>query len=292
MCDELTELDNKKFEQQGGAINRREFGKLTAIASLLALAPITANAMDITENDVTIQTPDGDAEAYFVHPSKGKHAGVLMWTDIKGLRNAFRTMAARLAQSGYAVLVPNPFYRSVKVPAVPEDASFSDPDTRKLLFSYARELTQEAAFSDAKAFIGFLDQQESVDTSKKIGTNGYCMGGALVMRTAAAVPDRVGAGATFHAGRMVTDKEDSPHLLIPQTPAQMLHAVAENDDQKSPDTKTILAKAYRQAGIPAEIEVYEGTLHGWCSLDSSVYNEAQAEKAWSRMLNLFGKTLV
>ncbi|MCH2192293.1 MAG: dienelactone hydrolase family protein [Gammaproteobacteria bacterium] len=292
MCDELTELDNKKFEQQGGAINRREFGKLTAIASLLALAPITANAMDITENDVTIQTPDGDAEAYFVHPTKGKHAGVLMWTDIKGLRNAFRTMAARLAQSGYAVLVPNPFYRSVKVPAVPEDASFSDPDTRKLLFSYARELTQEAAFSDAKAFIGFLDQQKSVDTSKKIGTNGYCMGGALVMRTAAAVPDRVGAGATFHAGRMVTDKEDSPHLLIPQTPAQMLHAVAENDDQKSPDTKTILAKAYRQAGIPAEIEVYEGTLHGWCSLDSSVYNEAQAEKAWSRMLNLFGKTLV
>ena len=292
MCDELTELDNKKFEQQGGEMNRRDFGKLTAIASMLALAPVTANALDITESNVVIETPDGEAEAYFVHPTKGKHAGVLMWTDIKGLRNAFRTMAARLAQAGYAVLVPNPFYRSAKLPAVPEDASFSDPDTRKLLFSYARELTQEAAFSDAKAFIGFLDQQDSVDTNKKIGTNGYCMGGPLVMRTAAAMSDRVEAGATFHAGRMVTDKEDSPHLLIPKTPAHMLHAVAENDDEKSPETKTVLAQAYKDAGTPAEIEVYEGTLHGWCSLDSSVYNEAQAERAWSRMLNLFEKALI
>lgn len=291
MCDEITELDNKKFELEGGVMNRREFGKLTAIASMLALAPITANAMEITESNVIIETPDGEAEAYFVHPTKGKHAGVLMWTDIKGLRNAFRTMAARLAQSGYAVLVPNPFYRSAKVPAVPEEASFSDPDTRALLFSYARKLTQEAAFSDAKAFIGFLDKQASVDTSKKIGTNGYCMGGPLVMRTAAAVPDRVGAGATFHAARMVTDKEDSPHLLIPKTPAHMLHAVAENDDEKSPDTKTVLAEAYKKAGIPAEIEVYESTLHGWCSLDSTVYNEAQAEKAWTRMLNLFDSAL-
>ena len=292
MCDDLTELDNKKYAQQGGLLNRREFGKLTAMASMLALVPPVANALDVTESAVTITTPDGEAEAYFVHPASGKHPAVLMWTDILGLRNAFRTMATRLAQSGYSVLVPNPFYRSAKIPVVAEGASFRDEDTRNLLRGYAGQLNQEAVFSDAKTFIGFLDQQDSVDTSKKVGTNGYCMGGPLVMRTAAAMSDRVGAGATFHAGRLVTDKDDSPHLLIPNTPAQMLHAVAENDDERSPDTKNILAQAYKDADIPAEIEVYEGTLHGWCSLDSSVYNQEQAERAWARMLHLFDTALV
>ena len=292
MCDDLTELDNEKYTQQGGLLNRREFGKLTAMASMLALVPPVANALDVTESAVTITTPDGEAEAYFVHPANGKHPAVLMWTDILGLRNAFRTMATRLAQSGYSVLVPNPFYRSAKIPVVPEGASFRDEDTRNLLRGYAGQLNQEAVFSDAKTFIGFLDQQDSVDTSKKVGTNGYCMGGPLVMRTAAAMSDRVGAGATFHAGRLVTDKDDSPHLLIPNTPAQMLHAVAENDDERSPDTKNILAQAYKDADIPAEIEVYEGTLHGWCSLDSSVYNQEQAERAWARMLHLFDTALV
>ena len=292
MCDDLTELDNKKYAQQGGLLNRREFGKLTAMASMLALVPPVANALDVTESAVTITTPDGEAEAYFVHPASGKHPAVLMWTDILGLRNAFRTMATRLAQSGYSVLVPNPFYRSAKIPVVAEGASFRDEDTRNLLRGYAGQLSQEAAFSDAKIFIGFLDQQDSVDTSKKVGTNGYCMGGPLVMRTASAMSDRVGAGATFHAGRLVTDKDDSPHLLIPNTPAQMLHAVAENDDERSPDTKNILAQAYKDADIPAEIEVYEGTLHGWCSLDSSVYNQEQAERAWARMLHLFDTALV
>lgn len=291
MCDELTELDNQEYIRESGKLNRRDFGKLTAMASMLALVPPVASAVDVSEQEVLISTPDGDAEAYFVHPSSGQHPGILMWTDIKGLRNAFRTMATRLAQSGYSVLVPNPFYRSTKLPALAEGASFSDPETRKTLFGYAGKLTQEAAFSDAKAFIGFLDKQDSVDQNRKIGTNGYCMGGALVMRTAAALPDRVGAGATFHAGRMVTDKTDSPHLLIPKTPAQMLHAIAENYDEKAPDTKRVLAEAYKVAGIPAEIEVYSDTLHGWCSLDSSVYNEAQAEKAWSRMLALFDKAL-
>lgn len=293
MCDDLTELDRELAERNGGTLSRRDFGKLTALTSMLALAPPIANALDVTEETIMIGTPDGQAEAYFVHPTAGQYPGVLMWTDILGLRNAFRTMAARLAQSGYSVLVPNPFYRSASVAEVPEGwSSFRDPETRKIFFSMAGELTQDAAFSDAKAFIGFLDQQSSVDTNKKIGTNGYCMGGALVMRTAAALPDRVGAGATFHAGRMVTDKEDSPHLLIPSTPAHMLHAIAENDDAKEPETKSVLAKAYEKAGVPAEIEVYEGALHGWCSLDSSVYNEAQAEKAWSRMLALFGTALV
>lgn len=291
MCDELTESDNESFEREFGKLNRRDFTKLTALASMLALVPPVANAMDTVETNVTITTPDGIAEAYFVHPATGKYPAILMWTDILGLRNAFRTMATRLAQSGYSVLVPNPFYRSAKVPVVPEGASFSDPDTRKLLFSFAGNLTQEAAFADAKAFAAFLDKQESVDTNRKMGTNGYCMGGPLVMRTAAAVADRVGAGATFHAGRLVTDRDDSPHLLIPKTPAHMLHAIAENDDKKAPETKTVLANAYKQANTPAEIEVYDDTLHGWCSLDSAVYNEKQAEKAWSRMLHLYSSEL-
>ena len=292
MCDKLTELDNQKFLSKNGNLNRRDFGKLTAMASLMAMVPQVANALDVTESTVTIATPDGEAEAFFVHPSTGKHPGILMWTDILGLRNAFRVMARRLAESGYSVLVPNPFYRDAKIPVVPEGSSFGDTDTRNILRSYAGKLTQEAAFSDARTYISFLDEQPSVDTDRKIGTNGYCMGGPLIMRTAAAVPDRVGAAASFHGGRLVTDNEDSPHLLIPKTPAHILHAIAENDDEKAPETKNILAAAYKEAGIPAEIEVYEGAMHGWCSLDSPVYNEPQAEKAWARMLHLFETALV
>lgn len=291
MCDDRTELENKKYFEEKGSINRRDFGKISALASLMAMVPPVANALDVTESNVTITTPDGEAEAFFVHPSTGKHPAILMWTDILGLRNAFRVMSKRLAEAGYSVLVPNPFYRDAQVPVVPEGSSFGDDDTRTLLRSYAGKLTQDAAFSDAKAFIGFLDEQGSVDTNRKVGTNGYCMGGPLIMRTAAAVPDRVGAAASFHAGRLVTDADDSPHLLIPSTPAHVLHAIAENDDERAPDTKDILAAAYEKAGIPAEIEVYAGAMHGWCSLDSPVYNEAQAEKAWGRMLHLFENAL-
>jgi len=291
MCDDLTELDNLRYAQNGGKINRRDFGKLTATASFLAMLPPVANAVDVVDSNVTVTTPDGESEAFFVHPAEGKHPGILMWTDILGLRNAFRTMATRLAQSGYSVLVPNPFYRDRPIPVVPEGSSFQDPDTRTLLRGFAGKLNQEAAFSDARAYIGFLDEQEPVDTSRKVGTNGYCMGGPLIMRTAAAVPDRVGAAASFHGGGLVTDRDDSPHLLIPNTPAHILHAVAENDDEKDPEVKNVLAAAYEAAGIPAEIEVYEGAMHGWCSLDSPVYNEAQAEKAWGRMLHLFETAL-
>ncbi|MDB4512218.1 dienelactone hydrolase family protein [Arenicella sp.] len=291
MCDDLTELDNEKYLSEKGKLNRRDFGKLTAMAGLMATVPRVANAVDVVESNVMVTTPDGVSDGYFVHPATGKHPGILMWTDILGLRTAFRTMAKRLAESGYSVFVPNPFYRSAKVPVVPEGSSFGDPDTRTLLRSYAGQLTQDAAFNDATAYIEFLDSQESVDTSRKIGTNGYCMGGPLIMRTAAAVPDRVGAAASFHGGGLVTDRPDSPHLLIPRSPAQVLHAVAENDDEKSPDAKVVLAAAYEKAGIPAEIEVYEGAMHGWCSLDSPVYNEAQAEKAWSRLLVLFDTAL-
>jgi carboxymethylenebutenolidase len=136
-----------------------------------------------------------------------------------------------------------------------------------------------------------LDTQTPVNKNRKIGTTGYCMGGPIVMRTAAAVPDRVGAGASFHGGGLVTKAPDSPHLLVPTMKAQFLFAIAENDDQREPESKTVLKETFAKAGLPAEIEVYGGAAHGWCPPDSAVYNQAQAERAWSRLLVLFQKAL-
>ena len=200
-------------------------------------------------------------------------------------------MGERLAQSGYSVLVVNPFYRDARSPVVGEGASFGQPETREIVLPMARNLNAETHFTDARAFVSFLDRQAAVDTSRRIGTTGYCMGGPMVMRTVAAVPDRLGAGATFHGGGLATDADDSPHLLIPNTTAHMLHCVAANDDENDPEAKTTLREAYAAAGIPAEIEVYDGTMHGWCPPDSQVYNEAQAERAWSRLLVLLESAL-
>jgi carboxymethylenebutenolidase len=217
---------------------------------------------------------------------------VIVWPDILSLRPAFRTMGKRLAQSGYSVLVVNPFYREARSPVIPDGAHFGQPEIRELVIPMMRNLTPETHFTDARAFVGFLDQQGPVDTGRKIGTTGYCMGGPIVMRTVAAVPDRLGAGATFHGGGLATEANDSPHLLIPNTSAHMLHCVAANDDESDPDAKVTLRDAYADAGIPAEIEVYEGAMHGWCSLDSQVYHEVQAERAWSRLLVLLETALV
>ncbi len=321
MCDALTEKDNDEFSRSGGKLNRRDFSALSTAAIVAAFVPGCASEQDATtpppsaegatppaqsaqstasvavapievvEQDVEVTMQNGVSDCYFVHPASGAHAAVLMWPDIKGLRPAFRAMGMRMAQAGYSVLVVNPFYRDAKAPVVGPDASFQDPDTRSFLFGMARKLTQEASMSDARDYIAFLDAQSSVDTGRKVGTCGYCMGGPLIMRTAGAVPERVGAAASFHGGGLVRDSEDSPHLLIPQSPAHVLHAIAENDHERSPDVKPALEQAYADAGIPAEIEVYEGTLHGWCPPDSTVYNEAQAEKAWSRMLALYDGAL-
>jgi carboxymethylenebutenolidase len=238
-----------------------------------------------------VKTPDGVADCYFVHPSTGAHAGVVIWPDILGLRPAFRQMGKRLAESGYSVLVVNPFYRQKVAPVVPAGASFSDPAIRNTVMPLAQALNATTHMTDAKAFVAFLDTQAAVDKKKKIGTTGYCMGGPIVMRTAAAVPDRVGAGASFHGGGLVTKDPSSPHLLVPTMKAQFLFCIAENDDQREPDAKTVLKDTFAKAGLPAEIEVYAGAAHGWCPPDSSVYNEPQAEKAWSRLLVLFGKAL-
>ncbi len=292
MCDTFTEDDNQNFNRRGGELNRRDFSKLSiaAIVSLCYGGLANASALfegNLIESEVNVPMADGTSDSFFVRPAEGEHPGILLWPDIRGLRPAFKAMATRLAAEGYAVLVVNPFYRDAKSPVVAPGEQFSDPEVRGRLIPMARKLTHQASMSDAKDYIDFIDKQDGVDTSRKIGTAGYCMGGPLIVRTAGAVPERVGAAASFHGGGMVTDKEDSPHLLIPTSPAHVLHAIAENDDERYPTVKHDLAAAYEAAGVPAEIEVYKGTLHGWCPPDSAVYNEEQAEKAWSRMLALF-----
>lgn len=273
------------------ALSRRRFGQLALGAGLAATLPRLSLAAETQGRDVDIKTPAGTADAYFVAPAQGKHPGVLIWPDIFGLRPAFKDMAKRLAEAGYAVLVVNPFYRSRRAPTSPERPDFNDPKTRELLMGLKNSLTAETAQADATAFVGFIDAQPATDTKRKVGTAGYCMGGPLMMRTAAALPARVGAGASFHGGGLATDKPDSPHLLIPRMKAQFLVAVAENDDQKEPAVKDTLRKAFAAAKLPAEIEVYAGTKHGWCPPDSPVYDHDQAEKAWGRMLALFSAAL-
>jgi len=275
---------------RSGELSRRQFGALTLGAGMMSILPPVANAAEVTESEVEIKTPDGTCDAHFVHPTTGAHAAVLVWPDIFGLRPAFRQMGKRLAESGYAVLTVNPFYREKKSP-VAERASMQDPEVRTELFRLADTLTAETSDTDAKAFVNWLDAQSSVDKKRKIGTTGYCMGGPLTMRTAAAVPNRVGAGASFHGGNLVTDKPDSPHLLVPKIKAHYLFAIASNDDERDPKAKDALREAFAKAGLPAEIEVYAGALHGWCPPDSQVYNPEAAEKAWARMLVLFKTAL-
>ncbi len=285
MCDENTVTDNETY------LSRRKFSKLAAGTVLTMMLPRLANAADVRETDVTVSTPDGQADCYFVSPAEGKHPGVIVWPDVLGLRPAFRLMGKRLAESGYSVLVVNPYYRSAKAPVIPEGASFQDPAIRNKVIPLAQELSATTHFTDARAFVAFLDEQPQVDTNRKIGTTGYCMGGPITMRTAAAVPERIGAGASFHGGRLVTDGEDSPHLLVSKMQAHFLFAIAENDDERQPDAKDVLRETFSAANLPAEIEVYAGAMHGWCPPDSRVYNETQAERAWARLLVLFETAL-
>jgi carboxymethylenebutenolidase len=291
MCDNDSIDDMNEHARRSAELTRRRFGALSLAGGLTLMLPPVAEAAEVTETDVQIKTPDGVADAYFVHPSQGAHPAVLMWTDIVGLRPAFRAMGKRLAQSGYAVLVPNPFYRSSKAPVVAEGASFDDDATRQRLMSLMGTLTADVQVTDAKAYVGYLTSQPAVDSRRKMGTAGYCMGGPMTMRTAATFPDRVAAGASFHGANLATDKPDSPHLLVPKMKARYLIAIAENDDQRDPAAKSLLREAFDKAKLAAEIEVYAGTMHGWCALDSKVYNQAQAEKAWGRMLALFKTAL-
>jgi carboxymethylenebutenolidase len=283
--------DLKEFARRSNELTRRQFGAMALGAGLVATLPKLANAAETRGAEVEIKTPDGTADAYFVHPTKGKHPGVLIWPDIFGLRPTFKQMATRLAEAGYSVLVINPFYRTKKAPTAEDHADFNDPATRQALMTLAGTLSPTTAATDAKAFVSYLDDQPAVDKKRKIGTTGYCMGGPFVFRTAASFPNRVGAGATFHGGGLVSDKPESPHLLIPEMKAHFLIAIAENDDKRQPEAKDVLRDSFAKAKLPAEIEVYAGTLHGWCPPDSQVYNQTQAEKAWSRMMALFSTAL-
>ena len=290
MCDELTNKDAEEYLRRN-ALTRRAFNKHGAAAALAMMLPPVANAMDVVEQDVMVPTPDGEADCYFVHPESGAHAAVIVWPDIVSIRPAFRAMGKRLAESGYSVLVVNPYYRTARGAVVPEGKGFRDPGIRELLMPHARSLSPETCVTDGRAFVEWLDSQAAVDTGRKIGTTGYCMTGSYTMRLAAAIPDRIGAGGSFHGGGLATDEEDSPHLLTPPMKAGFLIAIAENDDERDPEAKDKLRKAFDAAGVTAEIEVYEGAMHGWCPPDSSVYNEAQAERAWSRLLLLFEREL-
>ena len=286
MCDQDHFEEDRQEYEAGGLVTRRQFGVLLGAGMVMAL-PKVANAVAVTESDVTVMTPDGTADCYFVHPTTGTAAGVLVWPDIFGLRPAFRQMGKRLAETGYSVLVVNPFYRVKKAPTADKGSATPIPQ----LMPLAQALNETTQMTDARAFIAWLDKQPSVAQNRRIGTQGYCMGGPIAFRTAAAVPNRVGAIASFHGGGLVTDMPNSPHLLAAKTKAQLLIAIAANDDMRSPNEKNVLKETFAKANLPAEIEVYTGAAHGWCPPDSGVYNEPQAERAWTRLLALYSKAL-
>ncbi len=284
MCDQIHfEADREEFDNLG-LVTRKQFGVLLG-AGMSMMLPQVARAVAVAESDVTITTPDGAADCYFVHPASGTAPGVLVWPDIFGLRPAFRQMGKRLAETGYSVLVVNPFYRTKKAPTA--DAGSATPIPQ--LIPLAQSLNETTHMTDAKTFIAWLDRQSTVAKNRKIGTQGYCMGGPMAFRTAAAVSDRVGAVASFHGGGLVRDMPNSPHLQAAKTKARFLVAIAANDDKRAPKDKDVLKETFAAANLSAEIEVYTDAAHGWCPPDSGVYNETQAEKAWSRLLELYSK---
>ena len=253
--------------------------------------PAVANAKSVSSSDVKIDTSDGTCDAFFVYPAEGKHPAVLIWPDILALRASFRAMATRLAESGYAVLCINPYYRDAVAPVVETGESFQDASTQKKVLPMYRNLSPETHRTDARDFVDWLDEQSAVDTARPIGTMGYCMGGPMVMRAAAERSDRIGAGCAYHPVSLATEDDDSPHRLIPKMNGQFLIALAENDDERNPDDKSVLRETFANEGLTAEVTVFEGALHGWCVLDSRVYNEVPAEVAWAKTLALFETAL-
>jgi len=290
-------MTNDENDRKQNEHSRRDF-VVSATAGLVAAAGTVSAALNVVEENVNIKTPDGTSDAAFIHPATGSYPGVLIWTDAFGLRPAFREMAKRLAGEGYSVLVPNPFYRVTKSPAftTEEVASFNfqnQQNMAKLQPMMGSINAAGAAEKDAPAYIAFLDSQKSVDKNKKVGTQGYCMGGPLIVRTAATVPDRVGAAASFHGGNLVNNTPNSPHLLAPKIKARMYFGIAANDDQRQPDAKDKLKEAFDGK---AEIEVYSMSQHGWCVPDmpatnGPIYNKPDAERAWGKLLALYKASL-
>jgi carboxymethylenebutenolidase len=272
-------------------VSRRAFMVSSAATMLLSSAP-GATGAKVVEKDVNVPMASGVSDSALFYPEgTGPWPAVLVWTDILGLRPVFREMGSRLAAQGYVVLVPNPFYRNKKAPVVDGSFDFSKPENRAKIMPMAQALTADTNISDAKSYITFLDAQPQTDKKKKMGVQGYCMGGPPTFRTAATRPDRIGAAATFHGGGLVTDKPDSPHLLIPEMKAEVLCCVADNDDKRDPTAKDKLKEAFAAAHLKATVEVYEGCNHGWTVRGSQVYNEAGAERAWSELTALYKRNL-
>ncbi|OYX16569.1 MAG: dienelactone hydrolase [Sphingomonadales bacterium 32-67-7] len=308
MCDDHSEADNARWLASRQTIDRRQFGMAGASAAALALFPGCASGADsdadagadkagkdaagltTASHSVTITTPDGTADAFFVHPAEGRHPAVIMWPDIAGLREAYQAMGTRLAAAGYAVLVVNQYYRSAPAPVLQSFAEWRTDAGQARLKPMIAAITPAGTVSDAGAFVDWLDTQASVDTAHKIGSCGYCMGGPFTIRTALARPGRVGAAASFHGANLVNDTPDSPDKQFAKIKAALLLAIAENDDSRDPAAKDKLKAAAQAASLPAEIEVYPAQ-HGWCTIDSPVYDKAQADKAWGRMLTLYEKYL-
>ena len=286
---------------EGGNIDRREFVALSVAAGLAVTAgSAAAQGAEVAETNVEIKTPDGTCDAAFIHPRTGSHPGVLIWPDAFGLRPAFRDMAKRLAAEGFSVLVPNPFYRLAKSPVFADVASFNFQNTedRAKLTPLMGSINAEgAAERDAAAFVAWMDSQAQVDKTKKIGTQGYCMGGPLIMKTAASQPERVGAAASFHGGGLVTNAATSPHLMIPKMKARLYIGIAANDDAQQPTAKDTLREAFAAANVRAEIEVYPAAQHGWCVPDmpqqggNPIYKRDDAERAWGKLIELYKAAL-
>ena len=297
MCDDVTEAHNEALIKSG-VLTRRTFSAAGLATTLAACVSTPTDPKAVVERDVDITTPDGVCDSYFVAPASGKHAAIIVWPDIGGLRPAFREMGKALAQSGYAVLTVNPFYRSAR--GVQYDATketIQQAMGRTRAFAGVLNASPDNPAKDATAFVAWLDKQKEVDTGKGIGTTGYCMGGPLVMRTMAAQPNRVKAGCTFHGGGLAVTggtnelaKANSPHLLVPKMKAKaVLIAVAQNDDTTDPTVKETVKQAFASASIPAEVEVYPAN-HGWCVPDNgAVFNKAEADRAWGRMLATWQK---
>jgi carboxymethylenebutenolidase len=293
MCDKDTIADYDRALARRG-LSRRQFAVAGTAALLASCARAgegaAGGASGLTEQLAEIVTPDGKADAFFVHPGNGRHPGVVMWPDIAGLRDASKEMARSLAAAGFAVLVVNQYYRNARAPVLKSLPEYFTPEAQARLLPMREAITPAGTLRDAAAFVAFLDGQDAVDPARRIGTCGYCMGGPFAVRTAVAVPTRVGAVASMHGAWLVTDQPDSPHRILRDSKASFLFAIGQNDDAKAPGDKDALREAASAAGRPAEIEVYPAD-HGWCALDAPFYDKAQADRANARMIALFASAL-
>jgi carboxymethylenebutenolidase len=292
MCDE-----SKLAEWAKATISRRQFGALTGAAALAACASgeTAGNAQTtlagLAEDPVTFATPDGTMDAVFVRPDSGRHPAVILWPDIAGLREAKRTIARTLASAGYGVLVVNPYYRDVAGEQFADFAAFIADGGFQKVGPWRGKLTAEAIMRDAAAIADWLDAQDGVDTARGIGTQGYCMGGPFTIWSAAAVPGRIRAAASFHGGGLVRPGNPmSPHALLDKVDASLLIAVAQDDDAKAPTDKTVFAEAAKAADVPATVEVYPGN-HGWMVPDSPAYDAAAAARGEADLKALYAGAL-